>query len=429
MIITVMLFVALLANGSPAYAGDPSVIDPLLSMDAQLVQPGQSFDVPINFGTNEAVRTIAFDLTYNPAVVRVDGISEGPFLSSFAQSHGGTTIFSPGNIDNAAGKVAGFGVSLRGADGTGPVGAGVVAVIHFTALPVHGKFTTGLGNIHILDTTGADLVPFTIVTGGLVQVGAGPLLHIVSLTATPSGIGQEIGKTFKVSFTIGNTGGITSDPATATVTANGASPTFQQVPIPPIDPGQSATIEIAGEFTLMGAVNVGDVAEITLAVSGDGSQTITYTYQPVMDIKATNVDANVQPFIQISAPGSIQWSSLALGPNRMDVSLNVRSNTPRFQVSAMDNNPTGWHLTEWDGTAFMNWKLRDPLHIVSLDQGRDVTTGTPAILINGVLADQSVDNGQDFRVSFQQVRHVSDAALPGGRSYHLVLTFTGFIMF
>jgi hypothetical protein len=397
-------------------------------MDTQNVTAGQSFAVPINFGTNEAVRLIAFDITYDPAVVRVDAVSEGPFMSSFAQTHGGATNFYPGAIHNDSGRVNGVGVSLRGADGSGAIGAGVVAVIHFTALNVHNKSTTGLVNDHILDTTGSDLAPYTMVTGGLVQVGPGPLIGIASLKATPSGLGADAGKTFKVQFTISNIDGITSDPATATIAVNGATPTYQQLPIPPIDPDHSVTIEVPSEFHMAGQVKVGDVAEITLAVSSDGNRTITYTYQPVMDIKNTDVDANVVPFIQLSAPAQVGWPTLELGANQMDASLTVLCNTG-YQVSVMDSNPTIWRMTEWDGSSFLTRKMLDPLHVVSIQQGRDVSAGTPSTLITGSVADQSMDAGREYALSFRQMRHTGDAALTGGKSYHLIVTFTGFILF
>jgi len=55
--------------------------------------------------------------------------------------------------------------------------------------------------------------------------------------------------------------------------------------------------------------------------------------------------------------------------------------------------------------------------------------GTPVTLLTGTLPGQSLDNGQDFAVSFQQVRRSNDAALTGGRSYHLVLTLNGYIVY
>src|SRR5262249_36288734 len=58
--------------------------DPLFSMDTQFVQAGQTFTVPVQFGTNVAMRSVRFDLAYNPAVLRVNSVQAGSFLTNFA---------------------------------------------------------------------------------------------------------------------------------------------------------------------------------------------------------------------------------------------------------------------------------------------------------------------------------------------------------
>src|SRR5258708_38048749 len=91
--------------------------DPFFSMTTQFVQPGQTFTVAVQFGTNVGMRATHFDLSFNPAVVRIDGVQAGAFLSDFAQLVGGSTSVTPGTIDNVHGTVTGFSDTLVGAPG------------------------------------------------------------------------------------------------------------------------------------------------------------------------------------------------------------------------------------------------------------------------------------------------------------------------
>jgi hypothetical protein len=94
-----------------------SVPDPYISMDAQYAQVGDAFSVPILFGTNFQVRSAAFDIHFNPVLLRLDSVSKGDFLSSFAVPFGGGTTFNQGVIDNLNGHATGVQIGVTGLPG------------------------------------------------------------------------------------------------------------------------------------------------------------------------------------------------------------------------------------------------------------------------------------------------------------------------
>src|SRR5271157_54222 len=201
-----------------AQSADPEVPDPW--MDIVYTSQGQTFNVPINFGTLTGIRSFQFDLTFNPAVLRLNSVSDGGYLSSFAAAHGGTVTVTPASIDNGRGRATGFGVALNGAPGQADSDTGVIAILNFTAL-ANGKNQTNLSNLVFLDVHGNPIQPI-VATGGLVWVGTPPMLEVTSLQLTPEGVGLDYGFNFGVSFTITNTGGLVSDPATAFIYPVGA---------------------------------------------------------------------------------------------------------------------------------------------------------------------------------------------------------------
>ena len=105
--------------------------NPVLSVGSANVPVGAQFDVAVSAsGVDAALGLTAwqFDLAFDPSIVRVDSVREGSFMADF-----GSTLFSPGVIDNVGGLVSLLSddyVDLLPA----PWGAGVLAVFTFTAL-------------------------------------------------------------------------------------------------------------------------------------------------------------------------------------------------------------------------------------------------------------------------------------------------------
>ena len=419
------LVVVLLGVLTPACAGQTAAAtDPLFTINTvSETTLGQSFAVPINIGTNTPLRSVQFNITFNPALVKVTSVQEGTFFSSWAQAHGASTTVTPGTINNTTGVVTGYEDQLVGAAGQGPMGGDVVAIVNFIVL-ADGHFYIGIQNYHVIDIYGNDEAAQTYVTGGSVWVGPPPNLSVSSATIQPTGSGLAYGKTFNVSFTVLNTDGQTS--ITTTVTVGIESPLQSQTfTVPPIGPNDSVNFQATG-FTLGSSPTAGQMAWVTVTLLNDGSETVSYTYEPIFSNGTTPVDASVPAYLQITPPAQATFANMQLGSNVISGTLNVQCNTG-YEVDLYDNNPTAWHMTEWNGTAFLAPALLSTLVVQAPAQGTSVTAGTAAKLVAGTVQGQSGDAGQNFALTFGQVLHYGDALLTGGETYHLVLTFNGYV--
>ena len=83
----------LLAAAAPFAQADISVVAPTLN--ATVGTP-----VSVSIAMSNVIDLFAwqFDLSFNPGVLQLTSIQEGPLLAS-----GGSTVFIPGTIDNTAG--------------------------------------------------------------------------------------------------------------------------------------------------------------------------------------------------------------------------------------------------------------------------------------------------------------------------------------
>jgi hypothetical protein len=123
----------------------------------------------------------------------------------------------------------------------------------------------------------------------------------------------------------------------------------------------------------------------------------------------------------------VTFAPLQLGKNYVSGNLNVKCNAS-YEVDVVDKNPlTAWHMTEWTGAAYKagGYRLHNPLQVISAQN--DVTAGTPATLVVGTLSGQTPDSGQNFNLTYEQTLRNTDAALPIGETYHLVLTYVAYI--
>jgi hypothetical protein len=94
------------------------------------VAVGDTFTIPISIADAADLTDWQFDLSFAPAVVEANSVSEGPFMSAF-----GATVFTPGVIDNGSGLVS-LVADLYADFPPNPSGSGVLANIEFHALAV-----------------------------------------------------------------------------------------------------------------------------------------------------------------------------------------------------------------------------------------------------------------------------------------------------
>jgi general secretion pathway protein D len=138
-----------------------------------------------------------FDISFDPAVLAAAGIAEGAFLSS-----GGTTFFSPGDIDNTAGLISFTAGTLLG-PGAGVNGSGTLASLNFDAIAL-GTSPIALSNVILIDSTLAEIP--SAVSGGSVRVTVipepGPALPVMAGIITALGLAR-----FRAACDCGSTSG------------------------------------------------------------------------------------------------------------------------------------------------------------------------------------------------------------------------------
>lgn len=144
----------------------PADASPTLSLSpsATTVFKNQAFTVNVLAGDVADLFGYQFDVGFDPSRYRVVGVDEGPFLLT-----GGSTFFSPGTIDNAAGTVSFvFDSIFGGVSGVG--GSGLLATIDFVALAdTTGPGTIGLANVTALDSA-LDTIALAPVASAVVSV-------------------------------------------------------------------------------------------------------------------------------------------------------------------------------------------------------------------------------------------------------------------
>jgi general secretion pathway protein D len=121
--------------------------------------------VPVPISSVSNLFDYEFDLSFDPAILQLQSVTEGPFLSS----GGGTTFFFPGFINNTTGKVTFVADTLIGPI-SGVSGAGVLADLQFQAIS-SGSSALTLSNVILQDTLGND-IPFTTATGQVTVLSA-----------------------------------------------------------------------------------------------------------------------------------------------------------------------------------------------------------------------------------------------------------------
>ena len=119
------------------------------------VDNGASFTVNLAVDALTAVRGWQGNIDFDPAKVHCTGVTEGTFLSSFAQAHGGSTT-SPAApaIDNTNGHITNICYVIMGAgDAGGAIGTGTLCTLSFTAnQDVNDTCTIAPNNTMLIDT-------------------------------------------------------------------------------------------------------------------------------------------------------------------------------------------------------------------------------------------------------------------------------------
>jgi hypothetical protein len=135
--------------------------DALVAPGSETAVVGSTFTVPVNISSVSDLYDYEFDLSFDPSILQLTGVTEGPFLPS-----GGTTFFFPGFTTNAAGTVT-FVVDTLIGPIPGVSGAGVLANLQFQAIST-GTSALTLSSVILQDSLGND-IPFTTAAGSVIS--------------------------------------------------------------------------------------------------------------------------------------------------------------------------------------------------------------------------------------------------------------------
>ncbi len=146
-LLSIVLGAVVLLFGSGPAGAIPSVrVQPSLSTPVV----GSAFDVFVEISSVTDLYAYQFEINFDPAVLAVQSVSEGPFLMG-----GGSTFFIPGEIDNLAGEIGRTGNMLL-TDHGGVNGGGILAIVQFQAL-AGGVSPIDLSQVVLLDSSLADI--------------------------------------------------------------------------------------------------------------------------------------------------------------------------------------------------------------------------------------------------------------------------------
>lgn len=143
------------------------------------IEPGEQFTVNINVAPGGAIAGVQFNLTFSPAVVTVNSVTEGNLLSQ----GGAPTYFGSGTINNVAGTVTGVAGVIT-APGQSVSAAGTFAAINMTAGP-GGTSALTLSGVVVGDING-QAVQISVASGQVV-VNRAPQLAAIGGKSSDEG--------------------------------------------------------------------------------------------------------------------------------------------------------------------------------------------------------------------------------------------------
>jgi hypothetical protein len=95
---------------SPSAAADPAAVLASLSLPSLSPSVGDTLEVPVVISASLPLRDAQFGISFDPHIVRVDGISEGSFFSDWAAGHAASTFVVPAAISDTTGTTRAWAV-------------------------------------------------------------------------------------------------------------------------------------------------------------------------------------------------------------------------------------------------------------------------------------------------------------------------------
>jgi hypothetical protein len=191
LIAKVILFIIVLAlcqPGFPASAAGTAVV--AIAAPDQPIRPGQQFAVSITIEPDSPVTGAQLDLSFNPSLVSVSGVTKGNYFSGFNSS------FAPGNIDNNTGTITGIAAKLLDPGQTVST-PGILAVINMAAGPGSATCSLSLSNVIVSNADG-DPLSISAING---QVVINTETTVPATTTTTTSAGGSESQTIPVTLT------------------------------------------------------------------------------------------------------------------------------------------------------------------------------------------------------------------------------------
>jgi hypothetical protein len=133
------------------------------------IAPGSQFTINISIQPDKPIAGAQFSLSFDPALVTVNSVSEGDLL----KQNGANTFFAPGNIDNNLGSISGVSGAII-SPGNSASSPGNLAVIKLVAKSIEGTCSFALSSVVVGDINGQSLPIGT--TDAIVKINKPPLI-------------------------------------------------------------------------------------------------------------------------------------------------------------------------------------------------------------------------------------------------------------
>jgi len=128
----------------------------VVTVESKVVNPEEQFTLEISTRLKvNNLHSFAFDLTFDPSVLRAVSVKEGPFLG---RDDADATSWRTPTIDNTNGVIRDIRCSRAGEEGVGDTG--VLATVAFEALNM-GSTALALKNLRLLSPTGMEILART----------------------------------------------------------------------------------------------------------------------------------------------------------------------------------------------------------------------------------------------------------------------------
>ncbi|ACV62797.1 Ig domain protein group 2 domain protein [Desulfofarcimen acetoxidans DSM 771] len=308
-----------ITTGSATIVG----IDPA----TKTVSAGDTFDLDVLITPATAIAGAQFNLSYDPAVLQVNSVTEGGLL----KQNGNTSFFLTGVIDNNSGLLNNVAGAITTSGGE-VSGAGSLAVISFTAKAT-GTSTLTLSNV-IAANKAAQAVPVQV-NGGSVTVQGG--------TSSESVSGVSLDKT-SYSLTVGETGQLTATVAPANASNKNVTWTSDNEAVATVDATGKVTAVSAGTADITVTTADGGFTATCAVTIATGSVTIVGIDPATKTVSAGdtfNLDVLITPATAIAgAQFNLSYDPAVLQVNSVTEGglLKQNGNTSFFLTGVIDNN-------------------------------------------------------------------------------------------